>query len=34
MQVQDVMSRNPYAADATTTIGQVVSLLAEADVRR
>ncbi len=33
MQVQDVMSRNPYAADATTTIGQVVSLLAEADVR-
>lgn len=33
MQVQDVMSRDPYAAGADTTIGQVVNLLAEADVR-
>jgi acetoin utilization protein AcuB len=33
MEVQEVMSRNPYAADASTTIGQVMNLLAEADVR-
>ncbi|HEY6559554.1 MAG TPA: CBS domain-containing protein [Polyangiaceae bacterium] len=33
MQVQEVMSRNPYSADATTTIAQVMRLIAEADVR-
>lgn len=33
MLVQEVMSSEPYAADVTSTIGQVMRMLTEADIR-